>query len=37
MRKLEGSLRVWVDFLGEDPERIAETLKGAVAKAVRTK
>jgi hypothetical protein len=28
MRKLEGSLRVSIDFLDEDSERIAETLKG---------
>lgn len=37
MRKLEGSLRGSVDFLREDSESLAETLKGAGAKAVRMK
>jgi hypothetical protein len=36
-QKLEGSLEVSVDFHGDDPERIATALKGAGAKAVRTK
>jgi hypothetical protein len=36
-QKLEGSLEVSVDFHGDDPERIAAALKGAVAKAIRTK
>jgi hypothetical protein len=36
-QKLEGSLEVSVDFHGDDPGRIAAALKGAGAKAVRTK
>jgi hypothetical protein len=36
MRKLVGSLRVSLDFLGENFERLAETLKGAGAKVFRT-
>jgi hypothetical protein len=36
-QKLEGPLEVSVDFHGDDPERIAAALKGAGAKAVRTK
>lgn len=36
-QKLEGSLEVSVDLHGDDSERIAAVLKGAGAKAVRTK
>jgi hypothetical protein len=36
-QKLDGSLEVSVDYHGVDPERIAAALKGAGAKAVRTK
>jgi hypothetical protein len=36
-QKLEGPLEVSVDFRGDDPQRIAAVLKGAGAKAVRTK
>jgi hypothetical protein len=36
-QKLEGSLEVSVDCHGDDPEQIATALKGAGAKAVRTK
>jgi hypothetical protein len=36
-QKLESSIEVSVDFHGDDPQRIADALKGAGAKAVRTK
>ena len=36
-QKLEGSIEVSVDFHGRDPGQIAEALKGAGAKTVRTK
>jgi hypothetical protein len=36
-QKLDGSLEVSVDYHGDDPERIAAALRGAGAKAVRTK
>lgn len=34
--KLEGSIEVSVDFHGNDPTRVAEALKNAGAKSVRT-
>ena len=34
--KFEGSIEVSVDFHGDDPTRVAEILKGAGAKSVRT-
>lgn len=36
-QKLEGLIEVSVDFHGDAPEKIAEVLRGAGAKAVRTK
>lgn len=36
-QKLEGLIEVSVDFHGDAPERIADALKGAGAKTVRTK
>jgi hypothetical protein len=36
-QKLEGLIEVSVDFHGDDPEKIADALRGAGAKAVRTK
>jgi hypothetical protein len=36
-QKLEGPIEVSVDFHGDAPEKIADALKGAGAKAVRTK
>jgi hypothetical protein len=36
-QKLDGSLEVSVDCHGDDPEQIAAALKGAGAKAIRTK
>ena len=35
--KLEGPIEVSVDFHGDDPRRVANALKSAGAKAVRTK
>lgn len=36
-QKLEGSIEVSVDFHGDNPEKIVDALRGAGAKAVRTK
>ncbi|MEY9417982.1 hypothetical protein ABIF69_004424 [Bradyrhizobium japonicum] len=36
-QRLEGEIEVSVDFHGDAPEKIAEALKGAGAKTVRTK
>lgn len=36
-QKLEGRIEVSVDFHGDAPEKIADALKSAGAKAVRTK
>ncbi|MET4842591.1 hypothetical protein [Bradyrhizobium japonicum] len=35
--KLEGAIQVSVDFHGDEPEKIADALRGAGAKTVRTK
>ncbi|MHC2623987.1 hypothetical protein ACVIW2_006019 [Bradyrhizobium huanghuaihaiense] len=36
-QRLEGEIEVSVDFHGDGPDKIAEALKGAGAKTVRTK
>ena len=36
-QRLEGEIEVSVDFHGDEPDKIAEALKGAGAKTVRTK
>ena len=36
-QKLEGLIEVSVDYHGDDPEKIADTLRGAGAKAVRAR